>query len=164
MHKFIDPKGYMAFCEAMGWQVVEHSDKCADPDSPAGFNLLSPGGYKVRAFVTGLSMSAEDHGWFMGIVAGFCEQDGYDRAVMFHSAKSLVSINGKTGTMVGMLYSLKNDNWFPMFVNNAMDSIDAVFDINTECMFRDSNSENEASFLIDDNSSVASLFDRLAHS
>jgi hypothetical protein len=164
MNKFIDPKGYMAFCEAMGWQVVEHSDKCADSNSPAGFNLLSPGGYKVRAFVTGVAMSAEDHGWFMGIVAGFCEQDGYDRAVMFHSAKSLVSISGKKGTMVGMLYSLKNDNWFPMFVNSAMDSIDAAFDVNTECMFRGSNSENEASFLIDDNSSVASLFDRLAHS
>jgi hypothetical protein len=164
MHKFIDPKGYMAFCEAMGWQVVEYSGKCTDSASPAGFNLLSPGGYKVRAFVSGVSMSAQDHGLIMSIVAGFCEQDGYDRGVMFYSAKSLVSIKGKKGTVVGMLYSLKNDNWFPMFVNSAMDSIDAVFDINTEYMFRDSNSDNEASFLIDENSSVARLFDRLAHS
>jgi hypothetical protein len=164
MHKFIDPKGYMAFCEAMGWQVVEHSDKCTDSESPAGFDLLSPGGYKVRAYVTGLSMTAADHGWFMQLVADFCRQDGYDRAVMFHDTKNLVSIKGKAGTVVGMLYSLKNDNWFPMFANSAMDTIDAVFDMNTQYLFRDSDSENDATFLIDDNSSVANLFDRLAHS
>lgn len=164
MQKLIDPKGFMAFCEAMGWEVVEHSDKCADSDSPAGFDLLSPGGYKVRAFVTGLSMLAEDHGEFMRIVAGFCQQDGYDRAVMFHGTKDLVSINGKTGTVVGMLYSLKNDNWFPMFVNSVMDTIDAVFDVNTRYMFRDSDSESEASFLIDEHSLAANLFDKHARS
>jgi hypothetical protein len=164
MQKFIDPKGYIAFCEAMGWGVVEDSDKCADSDSPAGFNLLSPGGYKVRAFVTGLSMSAVEHGWFMQLVADFCKDDGYDRAVMFHSSKDFVAIQGKTGTVIGMLYSLKSDSWFPMFVTRTMVTIDAVFHANTQYMFRDSNSDEEAAFLIDENSSVAKLFDNLTQS
>jgi hypothetical protein len=164
MQKFIDPKGFMAFCEAMGWKVLEHSDKCTDSESPAGFDLLSPDGYKVRAFVTGLSMSAVDHGWFMQLVADFCKEDRYDRAVMFHSSKDLVAIQGKTGTVVGMLYSLKNDNWFPMFVNRTMVTIDAVFHVNTQYMFRDSNSDTEAAFLIDENSSAAKLFDKLTQS
>jgi hypothetical protein len=45
-----------------------------------------------------------------------------------------------------------------------MVTIDAVFHANTQYMFRDSNSDEEAAFLIDENSSVAKLFDNLTQS
>ena len=161
MLDIVNPSGYVQFFEAMRWTVVKRSEKSTDAHSPAGFNIVSPAGYKVRAFATGGSIGDEDYTWFMELISDFCKQDGWDRAIMLHKDKQVVFVEGeKYATFLGMLYTTKTDQWFPMFVNDSMGTIDAVFEVNVRCLASIERKDTSVSFLIDNNLYAAKLFDQ----
>lgn len=154
-HK-VDPSGCIKFCESMGWPVIEGSQKIAGWNSPAGFNLLSPKGYKVRAFFFDSPRDSDKNDWLMKAVANHCLHDRWERAVLFYNDSISVSTeNGKSATYVGVLHITKSGAWIPMFVSRSMASIDAVFEINDKYL-----SEPNNGFPPDDNKFAASLFNQ----
>lgn len=154
-HK-VDPSGCIKFCEAMGWPIVEGTQKIAGWNSPAGFNLLSPKGHSVRAFFFDSPRDSNQNDWWMKSVANYCLHERWERAVLFYNDSISVSTpDGKSATYVGVLHISKSGAWIPMFVSCSMATIDSVFEINDKYL-----SDPNNSFPVDEDKRAASLFDQ----
>lgn len=129
------PIGCAKFCTLMGWPVIRGSLKSADRTYPAGFNLFSASGLKIRAFVYGIPFDGDEDSFFKCLTADFCKQDGFDNAIMFFNSRpTIINDDGSEFTFTGMLYTTKVDEWTPMFVNRSMASIESLFSTNSTAL------------------------------
>lgn len=161
MESGISPFGYIRFCELMGWSIIPGSKKCADLAYPAGFNIVSPKGFKVRAFVYNISHDSGRIGNLMRLTSDFCKQDGWERALLFYNSRMIVQQGpDKISTVVGMLYIAKSDSWLPMFVTRSMHSVDILFDVNSRIDLNPSTIGDVKMDIIDQGHVAADIFDK----